>query len=425
MQSFPDKFGSQPGLRRLKMFDAVVRCGTISRAAVEIGLSQPSMTLGLAKLESEVGESLMTRGPGGSSPTAAGMILHRRVERMLRMIENAAARLFEAQDARKAAVVVRNLSGRQVRDHLAVDATGSFHAAAAALGVAAPTLNRSVQQLRQMVGTPLYRRTPSGFTTTAAGVLFASELRVALGEIDQALEELAAARGATKGRISIGCLPLMPKLFLEEVINALICQFPGIEISLQEDAYDPLAQALRSGDVDVVLGALRRRRDGEFQETLLFPDPYVLVVRRDHPLPSGSKLTATQLAQFSWAIPWRNTPRREVVERIFAHLRQRPHVVIETSSLSMTRAVLTRSDCVTLLAQSQVASEGGDDQLRTLQVQAAERKRIVGVTSRRDWLPTPAQSAFLQHLVTMGRDRAEQLKGASRDGRGARRSHPS
>ena len=385
------------------MFDAVVRWGTISRAAVEIGLAQPSVTLGLAKLESEVGEPLIARGPGGSSPTPAGLILHRRVERMLRKIEAAAARLFDAQDAHKAAAIVRNLTVAQVRDHLAVDATGSFRAAAAELGIAQPTLNRSVRLLKDMAGTPLYRRTPLGFTTTAAGARFASELRVALGELDQALDELAAARGAANGRISIGCLPLMPKLFLAEAINAIIRQYPGVEISLQEDAYAPLAQALRGGAVDLVVGALRRRRGGEFKEVPLFPDPYVLVVRRDHPLLSGEPLQDAQLAELSWLIPWRDTPRRELLEAIFARLPRRPHVVIETSSLAMTKAVLSESECITLLAQSQVAIEDGNHQLRTLQVQRASQQRIVGFTSRRDWLPTSVQSAFLQRLVANAR----------------------
>ena len=385
------------------MFDAVVRCGTISRAAAEIGLSQPSVTLGLAKLEAEVGEPLIARGPGGSSPTPAGAILHRRVDRMLRKIEAAAARLFEAKDAHRAAAVVRNLTGAQVRDHLAVDATGSFRAAAAELGVAEPTLNRSVRHLKEMAGIPLYKRTPLGFTTTAAGARFASELRVALGEIDQALDELAAARGAAKGRISIGCLPLMPKLFLAETISAVIRQYPGVEISLQEDAYAPLAQALRGGAVDLVLGALRRKRGGEFKEVSLFPDPYVLVVRQGHPLLSGDKLQEAQLAELSWLIPWRDTPRRDLLEVIFARLPRRPHVVIETSSLAMTKAVLTESDCMTLLAQSQVDIEDGDHQLRTLQVQKASQQRIVGVTSRRDWLPTAVQSAFLKRLVADAR----------------------
>lgn len=389
------------------MFDAVVRCGTIGRAAAEIGMAQPSVTLSLTKLESEVGEQLVTRGPGGVSPTAAGLILHQRVERMLGKIEAAAARLFGVHDAHKAAAVMRNLTGAQVRDHLAVDATGSFRAAAAALGVAAPTLNRSLRNLKEMVGTPLYRRTPSGFTTTAVGARFARDLRVALVEIDQALDEIATARGDAYGRISIGCLPQTPKLFLAETVSAVIRQYPGVEISLQEDAYTPLAEALRGGGLDMVIGALRYHPAGEFKETPLFADPHVLVVRQNHPLPSGVELQDAQLAELSWLIPWRDTPRRELLETIFSRFPQRPHVVMTTSSLAMIKAILVESDSLTLLARSQISMEEGDQSLRILKIEDTTPPRVVGVTTRQDWLPTPVQSAFIQRLIANTREQTD------------------
>jgi len=373
-----------------------------------MGLAQPTVTFGLTKLEAEVGEPLLARGPGGSSPTPAGLILHLRVDRMLRQIEAAAARLFDADEAHKASIVVRNLTGAQVRDHLAVDAAGSFRAAAIALKVAEPTLSRSVRQLRDMVSTPLYRRTSVGFTTTAAGARFASELRVALSEIDQALDELVAARGAGNGRISMGCLPLMPKHPLVETVSGIIRSYPGVQISLSEDAYAPLIKALRDGALDLVLGAMRDDTDDEFVNVPLFADPFVLVVRKDHPLKSDVPLDDAELAELSWIVPWRDTPRRLHLEALFSRLPKRPHVVIETSSLTMTMAVLEESNCITLLAQSQFAMEAGDQRLRILQAKANSHRRTVGIICRRDWLATIVQSAFLESLIANGRKHAAQ-----------------
>lgn len=390
-------------LRRLKLFDAVVRCGSIGSAAAEVGLAQPSVTSGLAKLEAEFGELLVSRGPRGCSPTPAGVILHLRVERMLKQIETAAARLFDAHETHRASALVRKLTGRQIRDHLAVDEAGSFRAAAAALGVAEPTLSRSLHQLKDMVGKPLYRRSAIGFTSTAVGARFASELRVAMSEIDQAHDELVAARGTAKGRISMGCLPLMPKHLLTETVNSIIKRYPGVELSLHENDYASLTKALRDGAVDLVLGALREQHSDEFMQIPLFADPFVLVVRQDHPQPSEASLNDADLAELSWIIPWRNTPRREHLEGLFSRLSKRPHVVIETSSLTMTRAVLEESNCITLLTQSQFAMESGGERLRSLQYQTSNHQRTVGIICRCDWLPTAVQSAFLELLVANGR----------------------
>ena len=78
-------------------------------------------------------------------------------------------------------------------------------------------------------------------------------------------------------------------------------------------------------------------------------------------------------------------------------------MVIETSSLTMTRAVLEESNCITLLSQSQFAMESEGERLRILQSQTSDHQRTVGIISRRDWLATAVQSAFLERLIANGR----------------------
>ena len=77
----------RPNLRRLVMFDAVMRGGSTGAAARHLGLSQPAVSDALSKLEAETGTRLLDRGAGGSAGTEAGKLLHRRVARMLRQIE--------------------------------------------------------------------------------------------------------------------------------------------------------------------------------------------------------------------------------------------------------------------------------------------------------------------------------------------------
>ena len=70
-----------------------------------------------------------------------------------------------------------------------------------------------------------------------------------------------------------------------------------------------------------------------------------------------------------------------------------------TSSLAMIKAILVESDSLTLLARSQISIEEGDQSLRILQEEETEPPRVVGITTRQDWLPTPVQDSFIQRLV--------------------------
>ena len=195
----------QPTLRRLTLFDAVVRAGSAGAAAQAIGLSQPAVTHALHKLEGEVGARLFDRGPGGSQPTRAGRLLHRRVERLLRQIE------LGVRDMGSEAAP-RTLTTPQLRAHLAIARRGSFRAAGqgSRRGRAQPAPGgaRPGDRGRRAAVPP---HAAGVFGRRPPGSRFAARLRLALYEIDQALDELAAERDATGGRVSAGCLPLMPK----------------------------------------------------------------------------------------------------------------------------------------------------------------------------------------------------------------------
>jgi DNA-binding transcriptional LysR family regulator len=390
----------RPTLRRLAIFDAVIRTGSAGAAAQDIGLSQPAVTHALDKLENEVGGRLFDRGPGGSAPTKAGRILHRRVERMLEQaqlgLEEATAGVARRSDVR---LVSRSLTTPQVRAHLAIVDLGSFRAAAQALAMAEPSLHRAARDLERVVGAPLYRRTPKGVSAGPAGLAFARRLRLALYEIDQALDELQAERGAAGGRIAVGCLPLMPKSVLARAVGRLLHTYPNVQVEIEEASHEALMQGLRSGELDVVVGALRfPRLGGDVVERVLFRDPHVAVARAGHPLGDRATLQEDDLAKFPWVAPSRNTPRRAFIEDLFDRLPMRPHVVAETGSLAVMTAILRESDCLTLMSRAQAMDEFQSVGLSMLPIDLHAAERVVGVTTRSGWLPTFVQRRFLALL---------------------------
>jgi DNA-binding transcriptional LysR family regulator len=389
-----------PTLRRLAIFDAVFRAGSAGAAAQEIGLSQPAVTHALDKLEREVGARLFDRGPGGSHPTKSGRLLQRRVERMLRRtelgVQEASAGAMPRTDAR---LVSRNLTTPQVRAHLAIAAKGSFRAAALYLDIAEPTLHRAARDLEATVGALLYRRTAQGFSATQAGLLLANRLRLAIYEIDQALDELEAERDATGGRVSVGCLPLMPKPALARTVALLLREYPAVRVSLEEAPHETLMAGLRAGELDMLVGALRvPRLGGDVVERPLFNDPHVVAARVGHPLAGEAEVREAELANFPWVAPAQDTPRRVFVENLFARLPVRPRIVAETSSLAVMTAILAESDCLTLVSRAQALHEFKGAGLAMLPIRFRARERMVGVTMRSGWLPTAVQRRFLTLL---------------------------
>lgn len=59
-------------LRQLTYFACLYREGSVTRAAQRLNIVQPALSMQIAKLESELGQTLFERTPKGMTPTAAG-----------------------------------------------------------------------------------------------------------------------------------------------------------------------------------------------------------------------------------------------------------------------------------------------------------------------------------------------------------------
>jgi len=62
-------------LHLLRLFEAVARYQSFSRAAEALHVSQPAVSKGVREFEAQLGAPLLERGPGGVRPTEAGRIL--------------------------------------------------------------------------------------------------------------------------------------------------------------------------------------------------------------------------------------------------------------------------------------------------------------------------------------------------------------
>ena len=74
-------------IRSMQYYLAVVREGTISGAAEVLHVAQPSLSRQMKDLEEELGISLFERGNRKITLTEEGMVLRRRAEEMVRLMQ--------------------------------------------------------------------------------------------------------------------------------------------------------------------------------------------------------------------------------------------------------------------------------------------------------------------------------------------------
>lgn len=88
---------------KVAVFRAVVRCGGVTAASRELGVSQPAVSQALAELESSLGARLLKRDKSGIELTPDGALFLSYAERTGRLSEEVEA-LFAPAAERKAAI---------------------------------------------------------------------------------------------------------------------------------------------------------------------------------------------------------------------------------------------------------------------------------------------------------------------------------
>ena len=74
-------------IRQLRYFAAVVDAGSVSKAAIKLSISQPSLSQQIAAMESDLGVTLLLRSSSGVRPTEAGITLSRHARTILKQLD--------------------------------------------------------------------------------------------------------------------------------------------------------------------------------------------------------------------------------------------------------------------------------------------------------------------------------------------------
>src|SRR5690606_6920477 len=106
-----------------------------------------------------------------------------------------------------------------------------------------------------------------------------------------------------------------------------------------------------------------------------------------------------QLASYPWILSHKETPLRAQFEHLFRAANvPPPPVAVECGSVLALRGLLLEGDFLTLLSPGQVELEVRAGLLRHIGRTVPDTVRMIALTTRAGWRPTPLQQQFIQRL---------------------------
>lgn len=209
---------------------------------------------------------------------------------------------------------------RQLSYVVAVVDEGGMTRAAAAIGVAQPTLSQAIRSLEAELGVELFHRVGRTVQLSAAGAALVAPARAALRDAATARAAVAAVAGLEAGHLDLVSLPTLAVHPLAELIGRFRAAHPAVTVRLHEPD-DPAAVQRQVREGAAELGCTELPVAEDLVTVPLAEQEYVALVPSDRRSTVGRSpsVTMTDLARLPFiTTPVGTSARRQLDERLAA-----------------------------------------------------------------------------------------------------------
>lgn len=384
-------------LKQVRAIDAVARGRGVAEAAALINTTQPVVSRAIQSAEELIGAPVFQRGWGGAEPTARGETIVRRCAVALRLIDRAENEIEALGGAHP------NLAAFLRWHHLEAVATvvrfGSASRAARHLGMTQPAVSRAIAAISEYSRQPLFERRRNGLEATPQ----AQRLAALRDELLQALDvpggtDAHSPRGLI-GRLAVGMLPFSGQDIVFKVFGELTNSHPELRLIAVPGSYTMLANALRRGEIDCMIGILRDPPPfPDLEEVFLHHENFTLVARRDHRCHERAR-SMTDLKNENWIVGQHGTPVRAYFEGLFETIGATPPAqTCEIHSFAGAERLVMESHSIALLSYSERQLANLPPDLRKVEVDLPDARTSIGLTVKKSGGMTRTVRLFEERL---------------------------
>lgn len=223
----------------------------------------------------------------------------------------------------------------------------SVTGAARHLGLTQPAVSNALARLRSQFEDALFVRTPKGMDATPFARELAEPVRQALALLESALGHGPGFDPATSTRAFRFYMSDLGQIeFLPPLVERARAVAPGVRLEAVAMEVEDIGDALAAGALDLAVGFLPGLGTPVRRQPL-FRDPYVCLMRADHPA-IGKALTRKQFQAASHALVSYKGGHR-VIEEALERAGLARRIALRVPHFTVVPMVLERSDLILTL----------------------------------------------------------------------------
>jgi LysR family hca operon transcriptional activator len=239
---------------------------------------------------------------------------------------------------------------RHLRYFVAVAEEGSLlNAAQRRLNTSQPSLSRQIRDLEIEIGVTLFERQARGVVLTPAGRVFLDHARLALLQVEAAIDGAQRAAQPKRPVLSMGFLVGLEVTWLPHLLRIIREEAPEVEVTLCSLSSPELALALMRGKLDMAFLRPEKQSLG-LTFKLLAKEPLIAVLPAGHRLASHRKIRPQDLAQEIYVSSARTSPvLQSVIEEYAAGAGITLKAKYEGENISSAMSLVASTGGITLV----------------------------------------------------------------------------
>src|SRR5574337_706068 len=171
-----------------------------------------------------------------------------------------------------------------------------FGRAAEKCHVSQPTLSVAIKKVEDELGVILFERSATEVKITETGRLIVSQAEKVLMEAAQIKEIASVGKDPLAGPLRLGVIYTIGPYLLPRLIPRIHAAAPRMPLVIQENYTARLSEALKRGDLDVVVISLPFEEPGVVVQPV-YDEPFRVLLPAQHSWTSQTEIHAEQLAQ--------------------------------------------------------------------------------------------------------------------------------
>jgi DNA-binding transcriptional LysR family regulator len=300
----------------------------------------------------------------------------------------------------------RRIRLRDLHIVLAVAEEGSMTKASAKLAISHPVVSKTVSDLEQTLGVPLFERNSRGVELTSFGQALLKCGTNVFDEMRQGLKQIEFLADPTSGKLAVGGPEIIMAGILPAISESFLQQFPGVQLRVvHADTALMQFNQLLDRQVELLIGRVPRRLvENDLVSEPLLEEPFVAVAGLDSQWARRRSIELSELIEEAWVLPpYDSAPGLLIAELFHSTGVKPPEARIVTLSIQLTITLIASGRFVGLLPNSVARLSAKRVGLRILPVKLPGIRYSVEIITVRNRTPSPLAKRFIDQALAVAK----------------------